>query len=87
MVFEGDLTVKLHANDYEVGANSDRSHEQDQVTIGRVHSPESPNDESLCFFRIQYHEVVIAPLLNNSLVPVKGGSNSRSACKLANNCQ
>ena len=38
MIFEGDLSVKLHAKDVEVGTSSDRKSRQDQVTMGRAHS-------------------------------------------------
>ena len=38
MVFESELTVKLHAKDIEVGTSSDRNPRQDQVTMGRVDS-------------------------------------------------
>ena len=34
MVYEGELTVKLHAKDVEVGTSSDRNVRQDQVTMG-----------------------------------------------------
>ena len=44
MVFECELAVKPHANDMEVGTNSDRNPRQDQVTMERVRSPESNND-------------------------------------------
>ena len=71
MVFEGELTVKLHANDAEVGTSSERNPRQDQVTMGRAHSPESTNDQSLSFVWIQYHAPLIAPLLNPSKIMLK----------------
>ena len=40
--------------------------QQDEVTMGRVHSPGSTDDYSHSFVRIQYHAPVIAPLLNPS---------------------
>ena len=43
MVFEGELAVKLHATDVEVGTSLNRSLRQDQATMGRVHSPGSTN--------------------------------------------
>ena len=82
MDFESELAVKLHAKDVEVGTSSDNNPRQDQVTMGRVHSPGSTNDLSLSFVRIKYHAQVIAPLLNPRQVPVKGGSNSRSVAGL-----
>ena len=87
MVFEGEPAVKLHAKNVKVGTSANTNPKQDDFTMGRVDSPGSTNRLSLCFVRIQYHAPVISPLLNPSQVPVKGGSNSRSVCWLANNCQ
>ena len=84
---EGDPAVKLHIKNIEVGTSANGNPRQDQVTLGRVHSPGSTRQLSLSFVRIQYHAPVIAPLLNHSQVSVKGGFNSRSVCCLANNCQ
>ena len=36
IVFEGELAVKLHAKDVEVGTSSDRNSRQDQVTMGEL---------------------------------------------------
>ena len=36
MVFEGELSVKLHAKEVEFGTSSDRNPGQDQVTMGRA---------------------------------------------------
>ena len=47
MVFEGELAVKLHTKDVEVGTSSDRNPRQDQVTVGRAHSPGSTNDKAI----------------------------------------
>ena len=44
MIFEGELAVKLRAKDVEVVTSSDRNPRQDQVTIGRAHSPGYAND-------------------------------------------
>ena len=44
MVFKGELAVKLHSKDVEVGTSTDRNLKQDQVTLGRAHSPRSTND-------------------------------------------
>ena len=44
MIFEGELPVKLHAKDVEVGTGSDRNPRKDQVTMGRAHNPGSTND-------------------------------------------
>ena len=41
MVFEDDLAVKLHAKDLEVGTSSNVNPRQDQVIVGRDHSPGS----------------------------------------------
>ena len=76
MVFEGELAVKHHAKAVEVGTSSDRNHRQDQVIMGRVHSSGSTNNKILSFVRIRYHAPLIAPLLNPSQVPVRGGSTS-----------
>ena len=74
MVFEGELAVKLHAKNVEVGTSSDRNPRQDQVTMGRTHSPGSTHHQSLNFVRIQYHAPVIAPLLNSSQFPVQAAT-------------
>ena len=66
MIFKGELAVKLHAKHVKVGTSSDRNSRQNQVTVGRVHSPESTNDKCFSFVRIQYR----APTI------VKGGNNS-----------
>ena len=65
MVFEGEGAVKLHAKNVMVG-----NHRQDQVTMGRVHSPGSTNHKRISFVMIQNHTPVIAPLLNPSQVSV-----------------
>ena len=44
MVFEGEVAVKLHAKDVEVGISSNKNPRQEQVTIGMAHSPGSTND-------------------------------------------
>ena len=44
MVFKGELAVKLHSKDVEVGTSMDRNLKQDQVTLWRAHSPSSTND-------------------------------------------
>ena len=44
MVFEGELAVKLHAKDVEVGTSLDRNPRQDQVAMGRAHGPGSTYD-------------------------------------------
>ena len=44
MVFEGELDVKLHSKDVEVGTSSDRNPREDRVTTGWAHSPASTND-------------------------------------------
>ena len=46
MDFKGDLAVKHHAKDIEVGTSSNGNPRQDQVTMtmGRVHSPGSADD-------------------------------------------
>ena len=41
MVFKGELAVKLHTKDVEFETRSDRNPRQNQVTMGRVHSPGS----------------------------------------------
>ena len=41
IVFEGELAVKLHAKDVEVGTGSDRNPIQDKVITGSVQSPGS----------------------------------------------
>ena len=87
MLIEGEPAVKLHTKNVEVGTSTNGNPRQDKVTLGKVHSPGSTNHSSLSIIRIQYHAPVIAPHLNPSQVPVKGGSNSRSVCWLANNCQ
>ena len=87
MVLEDETPVKLHAKNVKVGTSANGTPRQEQVTMGRVDSPGLTNYRSLSFVRIQYHAQEIAPLLNPSQVPVKGGSNSRSVCWLANNCQ
>ena len=43
MVFEGEPAVKLHAKNVRVGTSANGNHSQDQVTMGRVYSPESTN--------------------------------------------
>ena len=43
MVFEGELAVKLHAKGVEDGTCSNRNPRQDQVTMGKAHSPGSTN--------------------------------------------
>ena len=87
MVFEGELSVKLHATDVEVLTSINGNPRQDQVTMGRVHSPRSTYNLSIGLVRIQYHAPVIAPLLIPSQVPVNGGRNSRSVYCLASSCQ
>ena len=82
MVYEGEPAVKLQMKNVEVGTSTNGNPTKDQVTMGRVHSPGSTNHQSISFIRIQYHEPVIAPLLNSSQVSVKRGSNSR-VCLLA----
>ena len=86
MVFEGEIAVKRHPKNVKVGTSTNGNPRQDQVTIESVDSPRFANHWSLSFVRIQYHAPVMAPLLNPSQVPVKGGSESRSVCWLANNC-
>ena len=87
MVFEGgELAVKLQAKDVEVGTSLNGNTRKDQVTIGIFHSPGSTNNYTFGFVMIQYRAPVIAPLLNPSQVPVKGGIKSRSVCYLVNNC-
>ena len=66
MVLEGELVVKVHAKNVEVGTSSDRNHREEQVTMGMAYSPLSTYNKSLSFVRIQYHAPVIAPLLNPS---------------------
>ena len=44
MVFESESVVKLHAMDVEVGTSANGNHRQDQVTMGRGHSPGSTDD-------------------------------------------
>ena len=39
MVFEDELTVKLHAKDVEAETNTDRNPRQDQDPVRWVHSP------------------------------------------------
>ena len=87
MVFEGEPALKLQAKNVKVGTSSNGNLRQDQFTMERVGSPGSTNHYILSFVRIQHHAPVIAPLLNPCQVPVKGGSNCRSVCWLANNCQ
>ena len=41
MVFEGELAVKLHAKDVEVGTSLDINPRQDHVTMRRAHGPGS----------------------------------------------
>ena len=41
---EYELAVKLHAMDVEVGTSAIGNPRQDQVTMGRVHSPGSTNN-------------------------------------------
>ena len=41
------LTVKLHAKDVDDGTSSDKNPGQDQVTMGRVHSPGSTTTKAL----------------------------------------
>ena len=53
MVFEDEPAVKLYAKNVEVGTSANGNHRQDQVTMGRVHSPESINQQSISFVRIQ----------------------------------
>ena len=53
MVFECEFAVKLHANDVEVWTSANGNPRQDEVTIGRVHSPGSTNVCSLSFGRSQ----------------------------------
>ena len=86
MVFEGEPAVKFHTKNIVVGTSANGNYRQDQVIMGRVHNPGSTNHQSLSFIRID-HAPVIAPLMNPSQVPVRGASNSRSVCWLANNCQ
>ena len=40
MVFEGEPAVKLHDKNIEVGTSANENPRQDQVTMGRVHSPD-----------------------------------------------
>ena len=44
MVFEGELSVKLHTKDVDVWTSTNENHREDQVTIGRVHSPGSTSN-------------------------------------------
>ena len=41
MVLEGELAINLHANDIEVGTSASENPRQDQVILGRAHSPGS----------------------------------------------
>ena len=43
MVFEGEPTVKFNTKKIEVGTSANENCRQDQVIIGRVHSPGSTN--------------------------------------------
>ena len=43
MVFEGEPAINLHAKNVKVGTISNGNPRQDQVTMGRVHSPGSTN--------------------------------------------
>ena len=52
MVFEAELAVKLHAKDVEVETSSDRNPREDQVTMGRVHSPFNLRTLSVGTFKI-----------------------------------
>ena len=54
MVFEGELAVKLQAKDAEVGTNSNRNQRQDQVTIGRSHSPGTTTTKALVLFLLGF---------------------------------
>ena len=78
--FECELALKPHAKDVEVGTSANGNIRQDQVTMWRVHSLGSNNNQSLSLVRIQYNAPVIAPLMNLRQVTVKGGSNGRSVC-------
>ena len=89
MIFKGVLAVRLHDEDVEVRTSSDRNPREDQITMGRVHSPRSSVRNKtyalvLLGFSIMHH-AVIAPVLNPSHVPVKRCSNNRSVCWLADN--
>ena len=74
MVFVGELAVKLHTKNVDVGTSLDRNPRQDQVTIGNAQSHGATNDKthySFSFVRIQYHAPVIVPLLNPSQIPIR----------------
>ena len=51
MVIEGEINVKIHAKDAEVGLCANGNPRQDQVTMGRVHSPGSTNNYPIKIFR------------------------------------
>ena len=71
MVFEGELAVELHAKDVEVGTCSDRNSRQNQVTMGRAHSPGSASDQlngNYVFNKVA-NKQLYDYLKNNSILP------------------
>ena len=73
MVFEGELAGKLHAKDDEVRTSANGIPRQNRSKWGGSTVLDLLyNDKSHSFVRIQCHAPMIAPLLNPSLIPVKG---------------
>ena len=85
-IFEGEPAVKLHAKNIEVGTSANETPDKTKSPWGGFTVLDLLTIKAFRFVRIQYHAPVIAPLLNPSQAPVKGGSYSRSVCWLANNC-